>query len=53
MKIYCNECGTYCGEIREGSKLRKGLKYVCSRCDQARKRRDVPDFLSGLFRSGR
>lgn len=53
MTIYCCDCHTYCGEIREGSKIRKGLKYVCNECHEKRKGRDIPDFLSGLCRGKR
>ena len=50
MNIYCSECGTYCGEIRD-AKLRKNLKFVCNGCHTAREKTDIPDFLHGLFRN--
>ena len=31
MKIYCQDCHAYCGEIRDAT-LRKGLAYLCVTC---------------------
>jgi hypothetical protein len=31
-KIYCSVCDKYVGEIRDAT-LIKGLKYICSSCD--------------------
>lgn len=52
MKIYCCECGTYCGEIRD-AKLRKNLKFICNGCHSNGETNDVPDFLKGIFRGGK
>lgn len=49
MDIHCSKCGTYCGEIKEGSKLRKGLKYVCNECYTGRTGSDIPDFFKKVF----
>ena len=32
MKIYCNNCKKYLGEILNGSKLRKNIKHYCEEC---------------------
>ena len=37
MKIYCTRCKILVGEILQGSKTRKGLKYLCAECDEAYK----------------
>ena len=34
--IHCSECKTHLGEIRDG-KLKKGISYLCSKCESARK----------------
>jgi len=34
--IYCSECRTYLGIIRDG-KLKKGLAFLCATCEAARK----------------
>lgn len=31
-KICCRQCGKDMGEIAEGSKLRKGMSYICEPC---------------------
>ena len=31
MKKYC-ECGTFVADIKEGSKLQKGMKFCCNKC---------------------
>ena len=35
MKIYCNRCNKYLGNIKTGSSLRKGIVYLCTECNQA------------------
>jgi len=35
-KIYCSECKTYLGVIRD-AKLKKGMVYLCATCESARK----------------
>jgi hypothetical protein len=30
--IYCYKCGIKVGEIAVGSKLKKGLVYICPKC---------------------
>ena len=37
MKIYCTRCKILVGEILQGSKLRKGIKYLCTECEEAYK----------------
>jgi len=32
MTIRCHKCHKYLGEIKEGSKLRKGMITLCSEC---------------------
>lgn len=32
MKIYCQICECLAGDIKEGSKLLKGLVYICKNC---------------------
>lgn len=32
MKVYCKECGCLVAEIKEGSKLKKGLVFLCKKC---------------------
>lgn len=63
MKIHCDECMKYLGEIRD-AKLRNGIVYQCAECAKqarqasaylrmqkaSRKGDDMPDFLRGLFR---
>ena len=31
MKIYCENCKKYCGEIRDAT-LRKNISFVCDTC---------------------
>ena len=31
MKIHCEKCGKFVGEIRDGV-IRKGTKYLCREC---------------------
>ena len=31
MKIYCQDCNEYCGEIRDAT-LKKGTAYLCIDC---------------------
>ena len=31
MKKYC-ECGTFVADIKEGSKLQKGMTFRCNKC---------------------
>ena len=31
MKKYC-ECGTFVADIKEGSKLQKGMMFCCNKC---------------------
>lgn len=35
-KIYCSECKTFLGEIRD-AKLKKNMACLCSKCESARK----------------
>jgi hypothetical protein len=30
--IYCRECSIYVGTIEKGSKLKKGLTFICDKC---------------------
>lgn len=32
MKVYCKECGCLVAEIKEGSKLKKNLVFLCDKC---------------------
>ena len=32
MKIYCKNCNILVGDLLEGSKIRKGLVYLCEDC---------------------
>ena len=32
MKCYCRECGALVAIIEEGSKLKKGLVFLCKKC---------------------
>jgi hypothetical protein len=32
MKIHCNKCGFYLGEVLAGSNLHKGIIYLCTEC---------------------
>ena len=34
-KIYCAECTTYLGEIRDAT-LKKGMIYLCIKCEETR-----------------
>lgn len=36
MKIYCIGCMIYLGEILKGSKLKKGIQFLCENCDRKR-----------------
>ena len=60
-KIYCQSCGTLCGMIVTGSKIRKESVMLCRKCfnrmhtaDEAAKQtvNDMPDFLKNLFTGG-
>ncbi len=44
MKIYCQYCGEYCGDIK--GKIRKGTVYVCDTCAVAEAVQDAPDTSS-------
>ena len=54
MKIYCNGCGVYLGEIRD-AKLRKNIVHLCKDCfstyrlKMTPKTNDVPDFLKDIL----
>lgn len=52
MKVYCCDCQTFCGDIRD-AKLRKNLRFICDRCHSSRESVDVPDFLKGFIGSGK
>jgi len=58
MEIRCTECKTYLGDI-EKAKLKKGMVYLCGKCESARKlmktakiaaSNPLDDFLGGIFR---
>ena len=55
MKIYCKGCRIYVGEIKGGSRLIKGIVYLCPNCEIKRKASDLAsktkkDDLSELFK---
>ncbi len=57
MKINCAICHRHCGDIKEGSKLLKGLKHLCNECFNGvtraivdDNRHQLPDFLRGFMR---
>lgn len=35
-KIFCSECKTYLGEIRD-AKLKKDMAHLCAKCESARR----------------
>ena len=37
MKIWCAGCKTFLGELSSGSKVKKGIVFICSECDIKRK----------------
>ncbi len=41
-KIYCRDCGTYVGTIRD-AKLMKGLSFICPSCDEDK----YPNYSAG------
>lgn len=51
MKIHCNKCGKYLGEVRDAT-LRNGIVYTCAVCAKPKSphKSEMPDFLSGLFK---
>ena len=61
IKVYCQSCGTLCGMIIAGSKIRKESVMLCIKCfnrmhtaDEIAKQatNDMPDFLKSLFPGG-
>jgi hypothetical protein len=61
--IKCYNCGKFCGEIENGSKLIRGLSYICKECRELIKIKteeinkisgiydsDMPDFFKGIFK---
>jgi hypothetical protein len=50
MKVNCDKCGVYCGEVRDAT-LRKGWKIICQSCseDMKRKAESDYDYLSSVF----
>lgn len=63
MKIYCVGCMIYLGEIEKGSKLKKGIQFLCESCDRKRiasdmkkrtdaekKVNDFGDIFGGIFK---
>lgn len=36
MKLYCEECSIFIGEVLPGSKLRIGVVYLCKDCNTIR-----------------
>lgn len=49
MKVYCKRCGFYLGEILTGSKLHKGIVYLCSCChDLFKTYEDLKNYEKGV-----
>ena len=48
MIIYCNKCSIELGNILKGSKLRKGIVFLCSNCfDKLKVLEDLNNFERG------
>ena len=48
MRIRCHKCHKYLGEIKEGSKLRKGMIMLCSQCGTVLTHEADGDFMDML-----
>jgi DNA-directed RNA polymerase subunit RPC12/RpoP len=52
--INCHICGKVVGELKGGSKIEKGLSYLCKGCLPKVMGKpssgDMPDFLRDLFK---
>lgn len=52
--IKCEQCNVSLGEIKEGSKLRKDVVYLCRICynksGKKTQKNDMPDFFADLFK---
>jgi len=59
IKIYCISCTIYLGSILEGSKLKKGIAFLCNNCNNIRKAdnlkratskpAEMPEFFKDIF----
>ena len=53
MKVYCHECSILVGEIVSGSKMRKGIIYLCTECHGTYKTlKSLKDYEKGVGGGG-
>jgi hypothetical protein len=48
MKIYCDKCNKFMGNILSGSELRNGIVYLCTECHEVYKvHEDLASYSKG------